>query len=53
VRFFDEYDDDNEDIQHLVIFKKVREENDEIEKIRFTLNKTQVNKNNAGSVDEY
>jgi hypothetical protein len=55
VRFFDEDDNDDEDIQHLITFEEVREENDETEKEilpRFTLNKTQVNKNSAGSVDK-
>ena len=54
VRFFDEDDNDDEDIQYLVTFEEVREEDDEIEEEilpRFTLNKSKVNKNNAGSVD--
>jgi hypothetical protein len=42
MRFFDKDDNNDEDIQYLMTFKEVREENDEIEKEilpRFTLNK--------------
>ena len=54
VRFFDKNDNNNEDIQYLMTFEEVREEDDKIEEEilpRFTLNKSKVNKNNVGSVD--
>jgi hypothetical protein len=56
IRFFDEDNNNDEDIQYFITFKEVREEDDKIEKEilpRFTLNKSQINKKNAGSVNNH
>ncbi len=55
VYFFNDDKDNDDDVQHLVEFEEVREEEIETkEEIlpHFTLNKTQVNKNSVGNVNE-
>src|SRR5579859_5923774 len=54
VCFFDEDEDNDEDVQHLVEFEEVREEGIEIEEENlphFILDKIHINKKEAGNVD--